>query len=355
MIPVDGIRRAARLALQDGNRSLSYTEPAGLPSLRAWVAAKERATPEHVLITNGSLQALDFTARVLLKHGDRVVVEAPTYDYSIAVFRRAGVRLAGVPVQDDGLDVDRFEATLKREGPPIALYLIPTFQNPSGVCLSAAKRERLVELAQHWGFMILEDDPYRELRFGGDAVPTLRELWPDGEIVHLTSFTKTIAPGLRCGAAVGPPRLIELLAHAARHTYISPGSVAQAIVAAYCSAGLYEAGVAKIADKLVCRRDALVGALQAHLGDRVELATPQGGYFLWASVDDDSARFAARARRAGIHVVAGSQFFLDGNGEGDRAIRLAFASAGAGLMDEAATRLAACLQPAPDIRSGSPV
>ncbi len=210
LLPVDDLRAAADAALtKEPALALSYLTGAGHPGLRAWIGARHGVPAERVIASNGSLQAFLFLAELMVERSStkRVLVEAPTYDRPLILLRRAGAEPVGIPVDEHGLDVDALEDDLRRAGAPAFLYVIPTFQNPSGTTLPLARRERLVELSHRYGFTIVEDDPYGLLRFRGETLPTIHSLDPD-RVVTMSSFTKTVAPGLRIGYAdrAGRPR-----------------------------------------------------------------------------------------------------------------------------------------------------
>jgi len=207
-IPVEELADCARAAIEQGGPAvLSYGPGGGYTPLRAWIADRHGVEPERVIVANGSLQGLVFLAE-LLAPGKRVLVEAPTYDRPLKILARVGAEAVPVPMDDEGLDPDGLEHAL-REGPaPAFLYTIPTFQNPSGRTLSADRRRRVVELAAEHDLLVLEDDPYGLVRFEGEAPPSLFEL-SEGRIAYSSSFSKTIAPGLRVGWFVFAEELAE--------------------------------------------------------------------------------------------------------------------------------------------------
>jgi 2-aminoadipate transaminase len=346
LIPVAEIASAAQRALeQDPAGALAYGDGAGYAPLRQWVATRYGdGDPGRVLCTNGSLQGLAFLAETMFAgSGGRAIVEAPTYDRAILILRRFGATVESVDLHIDGLDVDAIEAACKAGRVPGLVYTIPNFQNPGGMTLSRAKRERLVALARAHGFLVLEDDPYGELRFDGTDEPRLFTLDEGaGNVIYSTSFTKTVAPGIRTGAMVLPPALHASMRTLAIDTYIGPTMLSESILAQYCAAGSFEPGVARMKAALRERRDALVAAIDRHLGDRVSYIAPAGGYFLWVTlpgVDADAVADAAGA--AGVPVVKGSTCFIDGRGRD--ALRLAYSACPAGDMDEGVARLAALL------------
>jgi DNA-binding transcriptional MocR family regulator len=339
LLSVAAIADAARDAvLAAPDLALGYGDPAGHPALRAWFGELLGVEAERVLVTNGSLQALAFLAPELAGPGDWIAVEEPTYDFSLRQLAATGGRLVGLPVQPDGLDVAALEREIAAAGPPAFCYTIPTFQNPTGRSLATAKRRALVALAAAHQFRVVEDDPYRLLGFEGEPSPTLLSLDPQ-RVIHLTSLTKTAAPGLRCGAVVLPPGLLERIADVAQRTYIAPGHLAQATAARFVRTTAFDAGLAHAVAELRVRRDRLLAGL-ARLG--LACDTPAGGYFAWPHTGDaDAVAVAEAARRHALDVVPGTQFFPGPGGE--HRLRLTWAAAAPAEIDAAIERLGRAL------------
>ena len=208
-IPVDELADCARVAIEQGGAAvLSYGPGGGFAPLRAWIGERYGVEHERVVLTNGSLQGFVFLAERLAA-GKRVLVEAPTYDRPLRILARLGAEVVALPMDEEGLDPDALEHALRAGPPPAFLYTIPTFQNPSGRTLSLDRRSRVLALAREHGLLVVEDDPYGLVSFDGEPPPTLHEL-ADGEgVVHSSSFSKTIAPGVRVGWLVLPHPLID--------------------------------------------------------------------------------------------------------------------------------------------------
>jgi DNA-binding transcriptional MocR family regulator len=326
LLPVKDIAAAVARALErDPAGALGYGAPEGYAPLREWVAARYGVPVGRVMLTNGSLQGLALVSEHLFaKSGGRAVVEGPTYDRTLLTLRRFGATVEAVPLESDGLDVVALERLLK-QGAPRVLYLIPNFQNPAGSTMSRAKRERVVALAAEHDFLVFEDDPYRDVRFEGEDLPTMLSLDRADRVLFATSFTKTVAPGVRVGALILPESLVAPVKRLALDTYIAPTHLAEATVAEYCRAGRFEVGLAHIRSALRARRDALVTAIDRCFGDRARYVKPEGGYFLWmrlAGVDVDAA--ADRATAAGVPFVKGSSCYIDQRGRDE--LRLAFSA-----------------------------
>lgn len=343
ILPHEAVREAAARALAgDWERALSYGGGAGHPGLCEWIAERHGGLdPSQVMVTNGSLEAGAMLFSHLLGPGDRVVVEQPTYDRTLLLLQQLGVELVPVPLEADGLDVGALEAALAA-GPIKLAHVIPNAHNPAGCTLSAAKRERLVQLAAEHGFWIFEDDPYRELPFEGEPPATMLSLDRAGRVVHASSFSKTVSPGVRVGYLAGPAEEIAKLAKRANDTYISPNMLAGAVVLELCRSGALDRNIEAVKRELKARRDALVAALRERLPE-AEFVVPGGGYFLWLDLAEgtDTVALLAEAKAGGVSFVAGPDFMIEG---GERSLRLSFAPVPPERMDEGVGRIAAALE-----------
>jgi DNA-binding transcriptional MocR family regulator len=344
-LPVAELADCARAAIEaDGAAALSYGPAFGYPPLREWIGERHGVGPERVLVTNGSLQGFVFLAQHLLADGPRrVVVEAPTYDRPLKILASLGAEVTAVPMDDEGLDLDALEAAVAGGPEPALLYTIPTFQNPSGRTLSKERRERFSALAAQWGrpTLVLEDDPYGLVRFEGEAPPTLFELDRDDRVIYSSSFSKTIAPGVRVGYMVLPERLAGALEAVAVSTYISPSFLAEATVYEFVRRGLFEPNVARVSGLLKARRDAMLEALEEHFGGAATWSRPEGGYFVWLDLPQgtDAEALLAEATKAGVPFVKGADFFPGGEG-GRSSARLAFSFVSPDEIREGIARLA---------------
>jgi DNA-binding transcriptional MocR family regulator len=336
-LPVDDLADCARVALErDGKTILSYGASSGYGPLREWLGARHDVDPARIFITNGSLQGFVFLAQRLAV-GKRVLVERPTYDRPLKILRELGADVVGLHCDDEGLDPDALEDALKTGEKPAFVYLIPTFQNPSGRTLSEERRLRIVELAREHEVLVLEDDPYGLVRFEGVALPSLFEL-SGGETAYSSSFSKTIAPGLRVGWFVLPEPLARELELAANGTYIGPVLLGQAAAHEFVSRGLFEPNLERVRELLGMRRDAMLAALDRELPE-IRITRPEGGYFLWAELGGvDATELLGRAEAAGVTFVKGTDF----DGEPDT-LRLAYSFVSVDEIAEGVSRLAAAL------------
>ncbi|HSI79314.1 MAG TPA: PLP-dependent aminotransferase family protein [Solirubrobacterales bacterium] len=342
ILPAQAAREAAARALEnDWQRALSYGTGRGHPELCEWIATElHDIEADRVMVTNGSMEAAALLFRYMIEPGDRVVVEQPSYDRTLLLLGRSGAELVPVRLEADGIDVEMLEAALS--GGPIKLaHVIPNFHNPAGCTLSAEKRARLVELAAERDFVIFEDDPYRLIRFGGEVHPTMLSLDSSERVIHASSFSKTVSPGVRVGYLAGPPERIATLAKRGSEHYISPNMLAESVVLELCRSGALSENVEFVNGALRERRDALVNALRERIPD-AEFVVPEGGYFLWLTLADDvdTPTLLEASRDEGVAFVAGPDFMLEG---GESALRLSFASVPVDRIDDGIARIARAL------------
>lgn len=350
ILPHEQVREAAARALsEDWEKALSYGTGIGHPGLCQWIAERHGdLDPAQVMVANGSLEAGAMLFAHLLGPGDRVVVEQPTYDRTLLLLQQLGVELVPVPLEADGLDLAALEAALA-EGPIKLAHVIPNAHNPAGCTLSAEKRVRLVELAAAHGFWIFEDDPYRELPFEGEPLATMLSIDRADRVVHASSFSKTVSPGVRVGYLAGPAEEIAKLAKRANETYISPNMLAESIVLDLCRSGELDRNIEFVKGELKARCEAVVAALREQLPE-AEFVVPDGGYFLWLDLAEgtDTPTLLAEAKSFGVSFVAGPDFMIEG---GNNSLRLSFAPVPAEQAAEGVSRIAAALE---RLRAGSP-
>ena len=334
-VPVEELAECALAAVRaDGATILSYGPAGGYAPLRRWIAEQYGVSQARVVLTNGSLQGFALIAQVMAGGGERVLVEAPTYDRPLRILGSLGAEVAPVRCDGDGLDVDALEAELRRGRRPAFLYVIPTFQNPTGRTLSAERRCRLVELAAAHDLLLLEDDPYGSIRFEGDAPATLFELDGGKHVAFSGSFSKTVAPGIRVGYLVLPERLARAVESAAASTYITPALLPQATVHEFLRRGHLE----RSARQLAPRREAGCAACSprgASGRDRRAVEPARGRLFPLARPPGRRERPGGPPRRAGsrrvVHRRAGLLSVGGRRGElGQAGLQLRLAGAATG-------------------------
>jgi DNA-binding transcriptional MocR family regulator len=350
ILPHVQVREAANRALADDwETALSYGVGIGHPGLCKWIAERHGGIdPAQVMVTNGSLEAGAMFFAHLVKPGTRVAIEQPTYDRTLLLLQQLGAELVPIPLEADGLDVGALEAALA-DGPIEFVHVIPNAHNPAGCTLSLEKRRRLVELAAEHDFWIFEDDPYRELPFEGEPLETMLSMDSAGRVVHASSFSKTVSPGIRVGYLAGPAEEIAKLAKKANETYISPNMLAESIVLELCTSGVLDENIDFVKGELKARCDALVEALREQIPEAV-FVVPQGGYFLWLDLahGTDTKALLAEAKGEGVAFVAGPDFMMSG---GENSLRLSFAPVPAAQAAEGVARIARALE---KLRAGTP-
>jgi 2-aminoadipate transaminase len=348
LIPAAELADCARaVAERDGASLFAYGSGGGYGPLREWVAARHGVDLERVVLTVGGLFGFVlYAAEALARRPGRVLVEGPSYDRPLLILDREGVEIVALEMDDEGLDPDALESELERSHePPSFLYTIPTFQNPSGRTLSSARRRRIADVAGSYRLPVLEDDPYGLVRYEGEPERALHELMDADLVTYTSSFSKTVAPGLRTGYFVLPDGEAAAFETRAVSTYISPPFLTQATIAEFLARGRFEPNLQRVRNELRARRDAMLGALERELPAGASWSRPQGGYFVWLDLPTGSsaAELAARAIESGVAVVRGADFFPAGSGGGVSSLRLAFSSETPERIDAGVSTLARLL------------
>lgn len=319
LLPVEALNRAAAESLNyEGADALHYTGGRGVAQVRNWQLNRLRkfgieAEAENYLAVYGAGQGIELAARVLLNPGDTVWTEAPSFFNALDVFRNAGAETLGLPADEHGLDVDQVEELLRSAEAsggalPKLIYVIPNFQNPTGTTLPADRRQRLAALARAYNLFILEDDAYGELRYEGHDLPSVYSFAPD-RVIYLTTFSKTLGPGLRLGTVIAPLKVAERIRVLTNNSPPTPFTLE--IVGRLLQTYDYDAQILRLAACYRARRDFMAECVAAELGEAVTFHLPAGGFFLWLSFVDgvNALEIARLAREQGVLVVPGEQFF----------------------------------------------
>ncbi len=354
LFPIERFQQACqRVLVEKGACALQYGTTEGYAPLREMIAQNMArygvvAAADNILITSGSQQALDLIGKLLVNPGDRLLVEAPTYLGALQAFDVYGAEYVSVPIDDDGVQTGRLEEAL-RSGPKF-MYILPNFQNPGGVTLSEGRRHELVLLADRYGIPIIEDDPYGQLRYEGQHLPPLivadrENLRRDdgyrlGNVIYLSTFSKTLAPGLRLGWIVAPPEVITKLVQLKQGADLHTSTFVQVVAHEVARDGFLDEHVKKIRQVYRERRDAMLAALQEFFPPEVTWTHPAGGLFLWVTLPPDiecKALFEA-ALQQDVAFVPGDSFYATGD-EGRRHMRLNFSNAPPERIREGIRRL----------------
>jgi 2-aminoadipate transaminase len=346
LFPMDEIRRAADTVLtQHGSRALQYSQSEGVPPLREWIAAEMgrrgiRARAEDVLVTNGSQQVLDLVGKLFLNPGDVVLTENPTYLAAIQAFQTFEVRFVPVPTDGDGLIPEALPALIKQHRPKF-LYTIPNFQNPTGITLTAIRREALARVATEHGLTVVEDDPYGKLRYRGADIPPVKSWDTVGRVIYASTFSKTIAPGLRTGWVVAPPEIFNRLLILKQASDLHTSSFDQFVAHAYLTQNDPAAHLEKIRRAYGERFELLDTALRTEMPAGYRWTKPEGGMFLWITGPEslDALELLKRAIAEKVAFVPGRDFFpADG---GRNFLRLNYSNSTPERIREGVRRLAA--------------
>lgn len=331
--PLEEIRRTMGEVIDKyGGKAFQYGATQGVPELREAVARRCGVPVERVQITSSSQQGIDVCTRVLVDPGDVILTSSPSYLGALQSFRSYRADIRGV-AHDPDIDAFRnaYEdviAQVKAEGKRIKfLYMIPDFQNPSGESLTLQEREMLVDLAQKHDFLIVEDSPYRELRYEGEDIPTMYSLSPD-RVIHLGSFSKIFAPGFRLGWAIAHPDILDKIYVCKQSLDLCPPIFDQYVAAEFLSSGRLDANLKKSIELYKGKRDLLLGLLEKHMPEGVTWTHPEGGLFLFLTLpeDFDAVKFYDKALDAGVAYVAGEFFHPDGSGKNTMRMNFSFMS-----------------------------
>lgn len=322
--------------------SLGYGEPNGYLRLREEIASRMKGlgvstSPSSILIVSGALQALQLISVGLLQRGSTVLLERPSYLYSVPVFQSAGMKLQGVPIDEEGLRPELVAPYAKQYGGAL-LYTIPTFHNPSGTMMSGVRRERLLAACQQEGLPILEDDVYRDLWLDSPPPAPLKALDKSGSVLYIGSLSKTLSPGLRIGWITGPQPVIERLADIKMQSDYGSSALSQQVAAEWLASGMYDRHVEELRSQLRYRRDKALSALQRHFAELASWQVPQGGFYIWMKLRNSPAprKFFDAALKEDILINPGNLYDPVAT---DR-IRLSYAYASPEQLEKGIARLA---------------
>ena len=349
--PAEDIARFSdELLRQDPVAALQYSVSEGVPSVREAVRAfanrRERVAKENdgVLITSGSQQILDFAAKCLCNEGDVVAVENPAFLGAFNAFRSSGARLAGVPMEDDGVNLAALEAVFAAPEKPRFFYCIPNFQNPTGKTMSLAKRRGVLALARRYGVPVLEDDPYRDIRYSGEDLPPIKHFDTTGHVVMAGSFSKIFSPGSRLGYVVADTETIQHLVDVKSATNSHTSMLPQILCAEFFKRGCYPAHHQMICDLYRRRRDVMLQSIDRYFPAGTKHSNPDGGLFTWVELPggiDTSALLQESSTDPAVNVafVAGEGFLSDRDGQGKNCMRMSFGNTPEDLIEEGVRRL----------------
>jgi GntR family transcriptional regulator/MocR family aminotransferase len=350
LFPADDFRKVLQTVMRrDGIAALDYGEPNGHAPLRETIthilASQGLQTrSENVLITAGSQQALSLVSQLLLKPGDVILVESPTYSGALDLFRALNFEVVGIPMDSQGMQVEALEKLLQQHHPKL-IYTIPNFHNPTGTCLSTQRRHQLIILADRYNIPILEDDFVGDLRYEGRNQPALKALDPGGRVIYVSTFSKILMPGLRVGFLVAEGPVYDCLVNFKRVNDLATSTLVQRALEAYVTVGRYQSHLRRSCQIFRKRRDTMLSAIQRYLPAKIRLDPPQGGMFMWLQLPESlsSEKLLPLAWEEGVVFAPGNGFFPDGL-EGRNWLRLNFVAQAPDQIEEGVKRLGKAFQ-----------
>jgi GntR family transcriptional regulator/MocR family aminotransferase len=330
LFPAEEFRKVLQNVMRrDGIAAMDYGERNGYAPLRATIAhilASQglQALPENVLITAGSQQAISLVSQLLLNPGDTILVESPTYSGALDLFRALGFKVVGIPVDGQGMQVEKLEKLLQQHHPKL-IYTIPNFHNPTGTCLNGSRRRQLIVLADRYNVPILEDDFVGDLRYEGRTQPALKALDSGGRVIYVSTFSKMLMPGLRVGFLVAEGPVYDCLVRFKRVNDLATSTLIQRALEAYVTVGRYQTHLRRTCQVFRKRRDAMLAAIEHYLPAGVHVDPPLGGLFMWLQLPDQlsSKELLPIACEEGVDFTPGSSFFPESS-EGQDWLRLNF-------------------------------
>jgi len=349
--PVKDFYKAIRTVIQrDGITALEYGDfDGGYRPLRETIShilASQgiQTHPDNILITSGSQQAIALVCQLLLKPGDTILVEKPSYNFALELFQTFNLKIIGVPLDEQGMQIELVETLLQQQHPKL-LYTIPNFQNPTGVCLSGVRRRELVVLADRYNIPILEDDFVGDLRYDGRAQPAIKALDPGGRVIFIGTFSKMLMPGLRVGFLVADGPIFSRLVRFKRANDLTTSPLMQRALDEYVSIGRYQTHLRRSCRIYRKRRDIMITAIKRYLPSNVQINPPQGGLFIWLRLPEDisSLELLPVAAEEGVEFAHGSRFFLNPP-EGEGYLRLNFVTQTLEDIEEGIQRLAIAIK-----------
>jgi len=350
LFPAEDFRKVLQTVMRrDGIAALDYGEPNGHAALRETIthilASQGLQTrSENVLITAGSQQALSLVSQILLKPGDAILVESPTYSGALDLFRALNFKVVGIPMDGQGMQVDALEKLLQRHHPKL-IYTIPNFHNPTGTCLSTTRRHQLIILADRYNIPILEDDFVGDLRYEGRIQPALKALDPGGRVIYVSTFSKILMPGLRVGFLVAEGPIYNWLVNFKRVNDLATSTLVQRALEAYVTVGRYQSHLRRSCQIFRKRRDVMLSAIRRYLPSEVRLDSPQGGLFIWLQLPEkmSAEKLLALALEEGVTFAPGNGFFPDAS-DGRNWLRLNFVAQSPDQIEEGIKRLGKAIQ-----------
>ena len=318
LFPVEGMKEATdKVYAEHGQQALQYGAAKGVTELRELILkrVKEKenvdAKLENVMVTTGSEQAIDLVGKAFVNPGDTVLVEEPTYLCALDVFRSYGANFVSVPMDDDGMKMDALEEALKAHPETALVYTVPNFQNPTGRTMPAERRKKFAELAAKYDVPVLEDNPYGDIRFAGEHVPSVKSFDHAGKVFYMSTFSKILAPGFRLGWLVADPKIIEKLTVLKQSAHLHTHNLVQYVVTEFFKENDVDAHVKEISDLYGKRKQLMIDGIKKYFPKDVKYTDPEGGMFLWVEVPGvtDTVELFKQCLEDNVAFVPGDPFF----------------------------------------------
>ncbi|MCZ2465619.1 PLP-dependent aminotransferase family protein [Limosilactobacillus vaginalis] len=318
LFPVEGMKEATdKVYAEHGQQALQYGAAKGVTELRELILkrVKEKenvdAKLENVMVTTGSEQAIDLVGKAFVNPGDTVLVEEPTYLCALDVFRSYGANFVSVPMDDDGMKMDALEEALKAHPETALVYTVPNFQNPTGRTMPAERRKKFAELAAKYDVPVLEDNPYGDIRFAGEHVPSVKSFDHAGKVFYMSTFSKILAPGFRLGWLVADPKVIEKLTVLKQSADLHTDNLVQYVVTEFFKENDVDAHVKEISDLYGKRKQLMIDGIKKYFPKDVKYTDPEGGMFLWVEVPGvtDTVELFKQCLEHNVAFVPGDPFF----------------------------------------------
>ena len=347
LFPADELSKiAGKILMTSPTVALQYGTTDGYPKMKDCAIARAKEAGAYnegdgVLIMTGANQGIDLTAKAIINKGDKIIVESPSFIGSLNAFRTYECELVGVDVEADGMDISELEEALKANPDAKLLYTIPTFQNPTGTTMSLEKRKKVLELASEYDLLIMEDNPYGDLRFAGEDLPTLKSLDTEGRVIYCGSFSKILSPGMRLGYVIGPPKLLEKVEMLKQVNDVHTPMLTQMMCVQFMKKYDINKYIAKNRKLYKEKCDTMISAMEEYFPKgKVEWTVPEGGIFLWCTCPTitDVSVVVNKALEKKVAIVPGSNFAIDQSLPSNK-FRLNFSSASKSDITEAIKRL----------------
>jgi 2-aminoadipate transaminase len=324
LFPLERIKEASLKVLNDGPQALQYGTTEGFLPFREWIAARHNAKVENVLVTCGSQQGLDIISKLFLNPGDKVAVAEPTYLGALQIFDSYEAEFIGIPTDDEGMTPEGLENALKQR--PKLVYVIPNFDNPTGITMSLERRQKLIDLARQYNVPIYEDNPYGELRFEASVVPSLYDLEPE-VVMYGGTFSKIVVPGFRLGWIIAPEQVLQVAARAKQATDLHTSTFTQMIAHDIAQGTFMDEQINRVRSYYQGQRDLMLRNIEKYFPEDIHFTRPKGGMFLWVTLpkEKNALPLLEQAVKRGVAYVPGEPFFA--NGGGKNTLRLSYSVA----------------------------